>query len=127
MAKAITLFIALCVALSLNAQDVQIRLLPRVTPSDTAVNVSIGKCSIIACYPDLAEIVLKPFSGLLKVTVFDCDGEPVTTVTDAAIGQVSEMVFRADVAPGVWVEVDASTGISLIHQHSLSTVFTNCK
>lgn len=127
MVKAITLFVALLVGLSLNAQDVQIRLLPRVTPADTAQNVSIGKCSIIACYPDVAEIVLKPFTGLAKVTVFDCDGEPVTTVMDAAIGQTSELVFRADVAPGTWIEVDASTGISLIHQHSLSTVFTNCK
>lgn len=117
----------LLVALATKAQEVQIRLLPRVTPADTAQNISIGKCSIIACYPDVAEIVLKPFAGLAKVTVFDCEGEPLTTVMDAAIGQVSEMVFRADIAPGTWLEVDASTGISLIHQNSLSTVFSNCK
>lgn len=127
MKRAFTLFAALLISLAANAQEAQIELLPRQTPTDTAVNVSIGHCSIIACYPDLAEVVLKPQKQQVKVTVFDCEGAPTTTVLEALISQVSELVYRADIGPGSWVEVDAFTGITVIHQHCLSTVFNNCK
>ncbi len=101
----------------------EIELPSRVLTLEPAKNVVVGQYSIQVCYPEIEFLFSKPNMRLLSTRFLDND-KTALQVVPALISQVSDMVYRAEISAAVWVEVDAATGITVVHQHGVSTVFT---
>jgi hypothetical protein len=134
MKKALTILITSLAVGSLAAQcserwptdtvveDRYIYLEPTPPLLDTAYNVSIGPWTVCAVYPDRAEFVLS-LNGRLTVMQPGPDGHDTIQVFSALVTQLSDAVFRAQLTPEQWVEVNAVTGITVVHQDCFTSVF----
>lgn len=88
-----------------------------------ATNVTIGEWTVTACYPDKAEFALRFKDMQLSVTLYDSTGTPSEVLYDALLSQSDSEVFRAEICPQQWVEVNARTGITLAHYNCSTRVF----
>jgi hypothetical protein len=101
-----------------------IELGPAPESQDTATNVAIGKYSIMATYPNV-EFILDAQQQHLLITVIDESGLQPTQVIPALIGQLEQWIYRADfINDKSWLELDASTGTTIIHVNCKTRVFT---
>jgi hypothetical protein len=89
-----------------------------------APNVAIGNHSLIACYPDQVEVIMYWQESRIAVITFDEVGLDNLVMYDAAMSQYNEYIYRADINRDTWIEINAATGITIIHQHCVSRVFT---
>lgn len=112
---------AMALLLVTGAAVGQVKLPPEKATKNTAQNVSVGPCTAIALYPDV-EIMLS-FCGQLVRVSYNNGTKEVADEYEAVIGQISEGIYRADMADDCWIEVDRYTGVTIVHQYCMSRVF----
>jgi len=120
MFKVITILLLVLVALHYvgNAQ---------VPPASTgaAPNVSVSDRSVWSVYPDVADFVLNLVEQRLLISVFRgpaaSDYESVHYV--AHVGQVAPHVYRAEVTPQFWVEVNVLSGETFWYNSCTTTCY----
>ena len=86
-------------------------------PASNCQNVSIGKSTLIAVYPEVEFTI--SFRDMKVYVAY----EGQTQVLDAAVSQVTNGIYRAEINEGMWVEINAYTGIALVYQHCFTRVF----
>ncbi len=124
--RIITVFIILA-TLGLGAQesvtpwtDIYLPATPATT--DTAANFSIGKSTLMAGYHEQGVYFLLDFRyGTVTVSTDNHDDQEF----QATISQVAPIVYRADISDYLWIELNAITGETIVHQRCLSRVFRN--
>lgn len=89
-----------------------------------ASNVSVGRHTITAAYPNI-EFRMYPAEMKLRVTRTNLFGDTDDQVTEALVTQVTTWVYRAEVSETAFVEINAATGTTFVHQHCITTVFTH--
>lgn len=87
-------------------------------PDSKCNNVSIGKSTLIAVYPEIEFTI--SFRDM-KVYVAE---EGKTQVYDAVVSQVTNGIYRAEINPHTWVEINGNTGTAVVYQHCFTRVFT---
>lgn len=120
MFKVITILLLLLVALH-HVGNAQV---PPGFPG-TAPNVSVGEHSVWSVYPDVADFVLNLTEQRLLVSLFHgpdaSDYESVHYV--AHVGQVAPHVYRAEVTPQFWVEVNLLSGETFWYNSCITTCY----
>lgn len=94
------------------------------TDSLRASNVTIGRYTITALYPDM-EFRFYPAEMKIRISRTDSLGQTQDQVLDALVSQVTGFIYRADVCENTFVEINAATGSTFVHQHCITHVWVN--
>ncbi len=120
----ITTALLLILTASLSAQSPTFYFPAQPMRTDTAANVSIGEYTLEVVYPDVAEFRL--YLQDMSVTVKVCnpiDGVWYEQSKDALVSRAGQNIYRAQISPETWIEVNTADGNTYVYQNCVVRPF----